>query len=58
MGRKPIGDAPMTTAQRQRLARAVTKQDSVTVPMTRTEQQDLLKAIRRREHVALADARE
>lgn len=55
MGRPPIGDRPMTPAERQRRARAVTKTEVV---ISRTEQHDLLLLIRARERVAIAEARE
>jgi hypothetical protein len=58
MGRPPIGDAPMTPAERQRRTRAVTKQASVTQAMTSAERSSILVLIRARERVALADARE
>ena len=55
MGRPPIGDAPMTPAERQRRARAVTKQAPA---MTSAERASILVLIRQRERVAIADARE
>jgi hypothetical protein len=59
MGRPPIGDRPMTPAERQRRVRAITKPASVTaVLMSRAEQHDLLMLIRARERVAISDARE
>jgi hypothetical protein len=58
MGRPPIGDAPMTPAERQRRARAVTKRPSVTViAMTTAERTAILGVIRARERAALSDAR-
>ena len=63
MGRPPIGDAPMTAAERQRRVRAVTRpvteQAAVAVAlpvMTGAERQTLLVVMRQREKVAMADA--
>jgi hypothetical protein len=58
MGRRPIGDAPMTPAERQQRARAVTKQASTASVMTSAERSSILVLIRQRERVATADARE
>ncbi len=57
MGRKPLGEAPMTAAERQRRARAVTKQAAAPA-MTSAERASLLTLANKREKVAIADAHE
>lgn len=59
MGRPPIGAAPMSPAERQKPARALTKQPATTaVMMSAGERRELLLIVRARERVALSDAKE